>query len=220
MTQLLSPLTSTPYPTTSSNAITDLLEVPDAVLWIEKYVTMRFATTAARDAAIPVPEDGMMAYIVANPRQLFIYNGLSTAWELVWQGGGWLTWTVVSASGLTLGNGTITGRYQIDKKTCRAQFALTFGSTTAFSAAPLLLNPVAISTTGYVGQQNCGVATLFDTSAGTAGKLMGGIFVNSTASSGVGSFGIASSGGQINATIPFTWATGDILSGNLEFETT
>lgn len=218
MTQLLSPLTSTPYPSTSSNAITDLLEVPDAVLWIEKYVTTRFATTAARDAAIPVPEDGMLAYITANPRQLYVYNGLSTAWELVWQGGALLAWTPTVASGLTVGNGTWTGSYIVKEKWCKARFSFTFGSTSSTTGA-LLLNPVAINT-AYPAFTTCGVAMFYDVSAGGAGRFPGALYVNSTASSGVGSFGFCGpTGAQQSGTSPMTWATGDVLSGLLEFET-
>jgi len=56
------PLIGAPYPF-GSDAVTDLLSVDDYALWAEKYANMRFASTAARDAAIPVPEAGMVAVI-------------------------------------------------------------------------------------------------------------------------------------------------------------
>lgn len=217
MTQLLSPLTSTPYPSATNNAIADLLEVPDAVLWIEKYVNMRFASTAARDAAIPSPEDGMQCYITSSPRQMYVYNSLSVAWELVWQGAGWSTWTPTVASGLTVGNGTWVAAYEINRKKATARFAFTFGSTSSTTGA-LLLNPFAINT-AYPSFTTCGVAMFYDTSAGGAGRFPGSLYINSTASSGVGSFGFCGpTGAQQSGTSPFTWATGDILSGLLEIE--
>lgn len=63
MAQLLSPLTQTPYPDATDNAIGDLLEVPDLVLSGEKYWNLRFTSAAARDAAIPIPVRGMQATV-------------------------------------------------------------------------------------------------------------------------------------------------------------
>lgn len=63
MGQLLSPLTQTPYPDATDNAIGDLLEVPDAILQGEKYWNLRFTSAATRDAAIPVPDAGMQAVV-------------------------------------------------------------------------------------------------------------------------------------------------------------
>lgn len=219
MTTLNSPLTGTPYPSTSSNAISSLLNVPDAVLWLEKYVMTRFASTAARDAAIASPEPGMVTYITASPPQIYVYNGVSAAWELVWQGGALLAWTPTVASGLTVGNGVWTGSYIVKEKWCKANFSFTMGTTSSVTGAILLLNPVAIRTT-YPAFSNQGVGSLYDLSATTTGRLPCTISVNSTASSGVGSFLFSTSGGQANATVPFTWATGDVFSGTLEFETT
>lgn len=83
MAQLLSPLTQTPYPDATDNAISDLLEVPDAVLNLEKYVNLRFASAAARDAAIPVPVRGMCAVIGSTAANSYVcwYDGS------VWRGG-------------------------------------------------------------------------------------------------------------------------------------
>jgi hypothetical protein len=51
---------------------------------IEKYVNMRFASTAARDAAITSPEEGMCAYIDSDDvaEGPTLYNG--AAWRLPW----------------------------------------------------------------------------------------------------------------------------------------
>lgn len=70
------PLTGTPIPQASDNII-DLLEVADLGLWLEKYVIARFASAAARDAAIPVPEWGMVAAVGSTTaaRVLTFYTG-------------------------------------------------------------------------------------------------------------------------------------------------
>lgn len=52
--------------------------------FVEKYVVMRFTTTAARDAAVTVPEEGMVAYCT-TPDRMYMYSG--SAWVLI----GWTT---------------------------------------------------------------------------------------------------------------------------------
>jgi hypothetical protein len=218
MTQLLSPLTSTPYPSTSSNAITDLLEVPDAVLWIEKYVTIRFASTAARDAAIAVPEDGMMVYITGTPKQVFVYNGAAIAWELIWQSTP-TSWTPTIASGITTGNGVWSaGSYTVKEHWCYAWFAFTFGSTSSFTTPVLVFPPILIKA-AYPVLASVGSCEVYDTSAGTAGRFTAGLFVTSTSASTYGTFAMSTNGAQVTSTSPMTWATGDVLSGVLQYET-
>lgn len=74
------PLTGTPIPQ-APDSVLDLLVVDDALLWVEKYTNLRFSTTAARDAAIAVPERGMVAYIGTTNLNTFWtwYDG--TAWR-------------------------------------------------------------------------------------------------------------------------------------------
>lgn len=219
MTQLLSPLTSTPYPSATNNAITDLLQVPNAVLWLEKYVTLRFVSTAARDAAIGSPEDGMICYINSGSNRIaYFYNGLAAAWQILWMAGP-AAWTPVFTSGLTIGNGSLTGIYQISNgHTVDATVQFTLGSTSAVPGVPLCQFPVQVSAS-YVANQCCGSGATFDTSAGGAGRFAASAEVNSTSAGGFGNFLLASPSGQVNTTTPMTWAAGDVWSANIRYFT-
>jgi hypothetical protein len=127
------------------------------------------------------------------------------------------SWTPTVASGLTIGNGTWVAAYSQVGKWVRGRFAFTMGSTSSVTGAILILYPIAINTS-YPTFTNTGSASLYDVSATTLGRLPAAIGVNSTASSGVGSFLLDCTGGQANATVPFTWATGDVFSGTLTYE--
>jgi len=129
----------------------------------------------------------------------------------------WTSWTPTVASGLTVGNGVWTGAYIQVGKSIRARFSFTLGTTSSVTGAILLLYPIAISAS-YPTFTNTGAASLYDLSATTTGRLPATVSVNSTASSGVGSFLFSCTGGQANATVPFTWATGDQFSGTLDYE--
>lgn len=218
MTQLLSPLTSTPYPSPTNNAITDLLQVDDAVLWLEKYANLRFSTTAARDAAIPSPEDGMMCYITGvTPRTAYYYDGALAAWKILWMGG-WAAWTPVFTSGVTVGNGTVSGFYQVQAgKTAQATFQFVLGSTSSITSTILPQFPVPCAAS-YAQNWNVGSCTFFDVSAGT--RQGGGAAVNSTSAGGFGNFLLAGPVNSAAAAVPFTWAVGDMFSATVDFITT
>jgi hypothetical protein len=129
----------------------------------------------------------------------------------------WTAWTPTFSSGLTVGNGTLTGSYlQVGKKvTCRMSF--TFGSTSAVTA-PRLQFPVAINSTYAVNHALAGSAFFFDTSA--TGRFAGLPMVNDTTTSSVGAiyFLNVASGGGVAAAVPMTWATGDLLTCSFVYE--
>lgn len=127
----------------------------------------------------------------------------------------WTSWTPTVSAGLTVGNGTWTGAYKQVGKDMVARFSFTLGSTSAVTAGVFLNFPVAINTT-EIALTCCGSAFFYGGS--TANKLAGSLLVNSTSTGGVGSFGLATPTGQINTTVPFTWATGHVLSGKLIYE--
>lgn len=135
-------------------------------------------------------------------------NGIQSAWT---------SWTPTVASGITVGNGTWTGSYLQVGKTVQARFAFTFGSTSSFTTPVLVFPPVAISS-GYAVLENCGSCTVYDTSAGTAGRFTATLFVTSTSASTYGTFAMSTNGPQVTSTSPMTWATGDVLSGTLLYE--
>lgn len=96
-------LTGTPYP-----AYTDTPDVPRDLLALvqalEPYTNLRFASTTARDTAIPTPVTGQMCMVAGRP---YCYTG--AAWEAVLSTGRAVDVTsttsgAVIASGFTLSN--------------------------------------------------------------------------------------------------------------------
>ncbi|SRR6266436_6590240 len=107
-----------------------------------------------------------------------------------------------------LGNGTITGKYVQDGKYIHYTGKLTMGSTTTFGTGIYQINlPVtAVDTTAL------GVALAFRSTAvahtGTAQPR------STTNLQFFGDTGV----GQFTQLIPFTWASGDILSWSITYE--
>lgn len=96
------------YPTLRSAG--DAILASDQNIWVNnlRMGTQVYASTAARDAAITSPEDGMLAYINSGDSSegLYTYNG--TAWR---KGPGWnAPWGFVAyaqrASNVSVGTGT------------------------------------------------------------------------------------------------------------------
>lgn len=133
------PLTGAPYPFGSDNVV-DLLSVDDFALYIEKYVNMRFASTAARDAAIPVPDAGMQCVVgTGTSLEVFIYTG--AAWQSVYSAGGWVTLTLTAGYSAVAGH---TPQVRRVGQLVRVRGMVTFNSgviTTAVASVPSTMWP-------------------------------------------------------------------------------
>ena len=130
--------------------------------------------------------------------------------------GGWTTWTP-SYVRLTIGNGTVTARYQQIGKTVNFIWQLVWGSTTSTTNYPYITFPITPSLVNTY--QNIGFSQLIDTSTGA-------IYFGSVQSESTGGFtpfnqktdatylyqGIVDSG------TPVTWTTNDVwvLYGSYE----
>lgn len=121
--------------------------------WAAVRLNMRFASTAARDAAIPSPVAGMECAIGSGASQVkYIYDG--TAWRVFYEDTGWLTLT--PAAGFT-------GPAAMRRKSGVVYLRGTIqGSFTANATTVIATLPPAFSPGGTVG---VGVGT----SAGAAG---------------------------------------------------
>ncbi len=121
-------------------------------------------------------------------------------------------WTVYTGgdTAVTVGNGTLTKRYMQAGKSIDYSIELTFGSTTAFSAAPRFGLPATprIATQGVA----LGQSFLNDASGGSRLWHAAWIATNS------GITPLDDSFAGVNATTPWTWATGDelIITGSYE----
>ena len=121
--------------------------------------------------------------------------------------GAWDTWTP-TWTGLTVGNGTVAASYTEVNKIVYWQIQVTFGSTTSVSGSVRCSVPV--SQAGSVAYQPTGQASLSE--AGSA--LHAGMTL--TLSDLIFFYAYANDGsyenyGNVNATVPFTWGTGDII---------
>lgn len=115
----------------------------------------------------------------------------------------WTAWTP-TLTNITLGNGTQVARYQRIGKNIWFYWDLTLGSTSAVGTGPTVSLPVTALSAAAVRRLTCGYV---DTSASRYDA--GATYNESTTVVSLGNG--ASPLAAITATVPFTWATGDIL---------
>lgn len=117
-----------------------------------------------------------------------------------------------SLTNITQGNGTIVGSYIQVGKFVTYRFTFTFGSTSSFTGTISFGVPVTPLDANWAGS-----AFLFDSS--TAANRQPAILNGTTTSTQIHSAGIGGGGsGVVNATAPFTWATGDVIKGSATYE--
>ena len=116
---------------------------------------------------------------------------------------------------LSVGNGVLTSAvYSLSRERCSGFIQLVFGSTTSISGGVFITVPITIS----VAHTNMPVGGAYFSDTGTA-FYTGQSIAQSTA---IAPFCISSSGTYstflyMTSTIPFTWATGDILSFSFDY---
>jgi len=124
---------------------------------------MRFATAAQRTSQLTAPQLGQLTSLDTAPGLIEAWNG--TAW-VVAPAGGWTAYTPTltgDTGASTIGNGTITGRYQLlAEKTLAVLVNLAMGSTTSLNAGSVRfgLPPGLSVNTAHVavGSAHCAVA--------------------------------------------------------------
>ncbi len=80
------PIQGGPYPD-PSDPPDGPAQMSAIVAWIAGRSNMRFASTAARDAAIPSPVSGMSCYVDSDKTYYACVDG---AWIVLWQDSGWV----------------------------------------------------------------------------------------------------------------------------------
>ncbi len=134
---------------------------------------------------------------------------------------GWVAWTPVFNSGVTVGNGvwSAAGYFQ-QGKTILARGVFTLGTTSSITGVIVIQFPVPVSANYIAGQSNVGSGSITDVSAGSAGRFSATLHLTSTAAGGFGAFafGGSTTGQQANATNPMTWASTDALGVTLVYE--
>lgn len=113
------------------------------------------------------------------------------------------TWTA-STTNPAIGNGTITGSNWKAGRLLVARFAITMGSTTTYGSGAYIVSlPQSMNATATAP---CAVVGCYDSSAGKRYHRIGTYFTGTT-------MVISSEDGTlISSSVPFTWASGDVLS--------
>lgn len=125
-------------------------------------------------------------------------------------------WTGATANP-AIGDGTIAGRYVLRGKLCRVSINVTMGAGTTYGTGAWSFSLPFPAASG-VGVNWFGFAALFDTSTGQRSDRNVAVMQGATA---VGQFVPQADGSTattITATVPFTWAAGDILAITAEYE--
>jgi hypothetical protein len=140
----------------------------------------------------------------------------STAGTGLKYGGTWVSYTP-TFTGITVGNGTLDGIYSRLGNTVFARVALNFGSTTAVTGAVTVSNPVTAGSPNYDFIGDCALWAF-----GTSGQLIIGkcwaasptattIFAANSSATYLGLT-------DLSATVPFTWATGNFIRIDFQYE--
>jgi hypothetical protein len=121
----------------------------------------------------------------------------------------WQVWTPIY-SNLTVGNGTVTARYQQIGKLVNFSFNLTFGSTTAITGGVRIEFPVQAASTQaawdaqiVVGYEDANVGPYFGSTykRNTSVSSFNPVVINTSTTYATIT--------QLSSTVPFTWTTSD-----------
>lgn len=186
-----------------------------------------FSSLAERNAYTGPKQKGTFCYVSDVDARYQWYQGTSNNFWRLWDyptgnlsGGFELSWAP-AWTGLTVGNGSVTARFQIKSSRVYWKMRLVFGSTTSIGASPRFTVPytfIEATETASIGVYNDGdfIETLtsiiyFDATGGryfglgyviTANTI--GFLVNNSASANA----VAE---LLTSTIPFPWTTNDII---------
>jgi hypothetical protein len=165
------------------------------------------ATANDTPARLAVGANGTM--LVANSAES---TGLK--WTTATDQFPWQTWTP-TYNNFTIGNATVTARYQQIGKTVNVFYSAIWGSTTAFTSYPQIFLPVAAVRTGYT----TGNGYLQDTGVGSWATS---ILIETTT---YFQFAVLNTGGTYGTntfmsanTVPFTWTNTDQMFATFSYE--
>jgi len=191
------PIQALPYPPAVGATPDVPRDVKALAEAIETRLVMRFASIAERDTKLPSGQRvaGMLAWVDADQTY---YTWTTSGWRIYWR-----TWTTYTPSvfNINLGNGSVSGRYCVIGGTVHYLATLTFGSTTTVTGSIVLGLPV--DTRSDVALVTLGDVWLRDTSAAATRIWHATRWAASTISMS------SESGASANATVPWTWGSGD-----------
>lgn len=175
--------------------------------WAAGRLVMRFASTTARDDAITSPVEGMVA-VTGTGTSLRWWVYVSGAWRDVTIPGAWTARTP-TATGLTIGNGTITARWSRVGRRIHERGSIVLGSTSSVTGTLFVALPTAAQA---ADQGPLGGTLLSDSSAGALQNAQALL-------SGTGNLVLLTAAGSyVNASAPWAWATGDAIRWAITYE--
>lgn len=173
----------------------------------EKFVVMVFSNTSARSSAISSPIVGMISY-VQSTGNLEIYDG--STWLTMARTSQWTTFTpTISGTGVSLGNGTLTGRYQRIGRIVDVVILLAFGTTTTIGTSSFAFGSLPFNTVNTDFQA---VTAWFYDDSTTNGFVGGGLF------EGLTKIRPVSISGNVHNNAPFDFATSDVICLQARYE--
>lgn len=197
---------------------TDLNDVPTHMAsynsGVESRLVKRYLSATDRSVRNPAPQEGEISYL-RDINAYEFHDG--SGWGALVSTAAWQTYTPTwgSTTGTqpTVGNGTVSGRYQKVGKTVHLWVRILVGSTTTFGSAQWTLSlPVPSLASGIV-QMLPGRS--FDVSSPNAWLAVGHLTTGGTIT--LETQGTVDTD-VMSATQPFTWANGDfvVLQGTYE----
>lgn len=191
----------------------NILTASDVQTYLQDQTVMVFASTAARDAAITSPSEGMIAYSTADD-SYYHYSG--SAWiPFVFT---WKSWTP-TINNVTLGTGyTLSATYAQIGKTVIANFYFALGSTSAITGDVNFSLPVNHSSTNR--SMASGNSTLVD--ASPAARYSGMCYPLGAPSycyvRVYNASGTYTTQTALTSLIPITWTTSDSIACTIVYE--
>lgn len=191
-------------------AVGEKLTSSDVNSYLMQQTVMYFASSAARASAITSPVEGMVAYLEDTNTYTF-YNG--SAWnDLLW-GDPWVAYTP-TLTNITLGSGgTSSFFYQRVGKMVNVRGRITLGTSGALTGVATFTLPVNAVTADQFWQSG--------TILNDSGTFYAGVVRVGTSSATVlatNAAGTYTTAVNTSATIPFTWASGDIINVGFSYE--
>ena len=191
----------------------DLNNVPTHIALLaasfENRLVQRYQSAVDRAVRNPSPVEGELSYLIDS--NVYEWRDGAT-WRTLFSGAAWIpytpTWAVVSGTAPSIGNGTLSGRYQQVGKTVHFVVQITMGSTTTYGSGQWTLSlPVQALSSPTMRQTIQG--RIWDSSPASAWGAQSWILapgdVMSLEAQGPSNVQALSQG------FPITFATGDIV---------
>lgn len=129
----------------------------------------------------------------------------------------WTSYTPTYSGISAIGNATVSAKWSRVGKSVSGHVKITMGSTTTFSAATFLIGLPTATHADIAVNHAVGPAFLLDNSVGSATRTAGTAVTVSSTTVMILAANLASNQTVTNL-VPWTWATGDILSFGFEYE--